>query len=61
MARFYDYHALCEDCGWESWAKNAQGNAARHHDATGHTVGVDVSGHVRYGNVDAKEAEAAPR
>ena len=46
--RFFDYHALCETCGWTSGARNALGNAARHHDATGHTVSVEVKGHVSY-------------
>lgn len=35
------------DCHW--FGKNAQGVAARHHDATGHTVIVDVHMSIRYG------------
>lgn len=34
-----DVEAACE-CGWESRAKNALGNAKRHADATGHVVTV---------------------
>lgn len=30
--------------------KNAQGVAARHHDATGHTTWVDVNMGIRYGD-----------
>lgn len=32
--------ATCRDCGWESEAKNAMGNAARHASRTGHWVDV---------------------
>lgn len=46
--RFYDYHALCNDCGWESWTTNAQGNAAQHSRRYNHTVVVDVNGSVTY-------------
>lgn len=41
-------HAWCVDCGWESWAKNAQGNGARHSDAHGHTVHVEVASSYTY-------------
>lgn len=44
----YDYFAKCEDCGWESYARNAQGNAAKHSDRYGHTVHVNVEGGVTY-------------
>lgn len=30
--------ASCDGCDWSSDAKNALANAARHHDAKGHTV-----------------------
>lgn len=46
--RRFDYRALCQVCGWISYARNALGNAARHYDATGHTVNVDVEGGVTY-------------
>lgn len=55
--RFFDYHARCETCGWESFARNALGNAAQHHDHTGHSVSVDVQGQVSY----CGEAEHAAR
>jgi len=45
---FRDVIAHCEDCGWQSNAKNAQGNAARHHDAHGHSVSVEISQHICY-------------
>lgn len=45
---FRDVRAECEDCGWKSDAKNAQGNAARHHDAHGHTVHVEIMQHICY-------------
>lgn len=35
------YLAECQDCTWISGARNAKGNAARHHDATGHRVWVE--------------------
>jgi len=49
--------AGCFDCygndaRWEG--KNAQGVAARHHDATGHVTWVDVGMSIRYGQ-DAEE------
>lgn len=46
--RWFDYNARCEDCEWRSYAKNALGNAAQHHDRTGHTVRTEVSGMVTY-------------
>lgn len=47
-----DVKAGCETChGHEAhWTgKNAQGVAARHHDATGHTVWVEVFMNISYG------------
>jgi len=46
-------NALCRECGWHSQARNAQGNAARHYDATKHTVDVESTMAVTYGNTDA--------
>ena len=46
--RHFDYSAHCQNCGWHSNAVNALGNAARHHDRTGHTISVDVTGGVTY-------------
>ncbi len=37
-----DAIAYCFDCGWESSAINAHGNAARHSYAHGHFVTVSV-------------------
>jgi hypothetical protein len=45
--------AECDGCGWSSTARNAMGNAARHHDATGHTVRVEQVTVVIYGNPNA--------
>ena len=53
--RWFDYRALCADCGWELFAKNALGLAAQHHDRTGHNVNVEIHGHVSYCN-DAEDA-----
>lgn len=33
-----DAVANCEDCEWNTYAKNAEGNAAQHAERTGHTV-----------------------
>jgi hypothetical protein len=49
-----DVRADCLACGWESTARNAHGNAARHHDATGHAVRVDVTRTTTYGDPDAQ-------
>jgi hypothetical protein len=46
--RYFNYHARCDECGWELFAKNALGCAAKHHDKTGHTVVVDIDGQVTY-------------
>jgi len=46
--RYFDYHAHCEDCNWALKAVNALGLAAQHHDRTGHSVSVEVNGHVSY-------------
>lgn len=46
--------ARCLGCQWESRAKNAQANAARHHDAKGHTVEVSTELHVTYGDPHAQ-------
>lgn len=43
-----DYYAQCQDCGWELMSRNALGVAAKHHDATGHTVRVGVENAIWY-------------
>lgn len=50
-----DLIAGCFTCNgnekiWDG--KNAQGVAARHHDATGHPTWVDVAMYIRYGTED---------
>lgn len=64
--RFYwhtkpDYFASCDDCGWELHSRNALGVAARHHDATGHTVRVEVIRSVIYERRERYEAWRAAR
>ena len=41
--------AECRNCDWSSTARNAIGNAARHHDATGHTVVAEQLLSISYG------------
>jgi hypothetical protein len=48
-----DIGAACWACGWSSQARNAHGNAARHHDATGHPVRVDIQRTTTYGDPTA--------
>jgi hypothetical protein len=48
------YLAECLGCNWASNAANAMGNAARHHDATGHAVRVETSRVVTYGDPAAR-------
>lgn len=42
-------HAECQECNWRTDRRNAIGNAARHHDATGHYVEVEQVISVAYG------------
>lgn len=62
-----DVFAGCFECnGHEQiwWTKNAQGVAARHHDATGHTTWVEVNMSIKYGDgirtIAARQSKAAP-
>lgn len=48
--RYFDYDASCQDCEWSSSFKNALGNAAQHHDRTGHKVTIEIEGSVTYVN-----------
>lgn len=54
-----DYLAECEDCGWRLHNRNALGTAARHHDATGHTVYVQVESGIYYETRERYEARRA--
>lgn len=45
--------AECRACAWSSTARNAIGNAARHHDASGHAVTVEVTRQITYGDLNA--------
>lgn len=42
--------ASCLACAWSTTASNGLGNAARHHDATGHPVRVEVDRTIVYGD-----------
>jgi hypothetical protein len=42
--------ATCSGCAWSTSARNALGNAARHHDRTGHVVSVEEHRQVTYGD-----------
>lgn len=42
--------AQCLDCPWTTTAANGLGNAAQHHDATGHVVEAHVVRDVTYGD-----------
>jgi hypothetical protein len=67
MRRTYisrDVFAGCFECnGSEAiwWTKNAQGVAARHHDATGHTTWVEVNMSIKYGDGARMTASKATR
>lgn len=41
--RLVDADAWCAECNWKTYGKNAMGNAARHHKATGHYTMVELS------------------
>lgn len=43
-------HAECQRCDWTTRAPNGLGNAARHHDATGHRVTVTIHRTITYGD-----------
>jgi hypothetical protein len=44
------YAAECYGCNWASTAANAMGNAAQHHDATGHAIRIETTRVVTYGD-----------
>lgn len=50
--------ATCQDCGKQWTAKNAHGVGARHHQATGHTVHVEVGYAYIYSNKEACNEES---
>lgn len=55
--------AGCFQCNGNEYiwdAKNAQGVAARHHDATGHTTWVEVHMGIRYGEDKEPPKETKP-
>lgn len=58
----WNYRAHCQGCTLVMNGKNALGLAAKHHDRTGHSVLVDVLGHVSYLNAaDDAAARAAKK
>jgi hypothetical protein len=42
--------ADCRNCQWKTAGANGLGNAAQHHDATGHVVDAHIARHVVYGD-----------
>lgn len=57
-----DLTAGCDECHGDTghwFGKNAQGVAARHHDATGHHTWVDVYMHITYGKRDEEPTKEA--
>lgn len=54
-----DYRAECQDCDWLQAGPQALGSAARHHDATRHTVRVEVESAVYYETRERYEARRA--
>lgn len=58
-----DLQGGCFDChGYDAvwFGPNAQGVAARHHDATGHSTWVDVMLMIRYGEREATNLAPEP-
>jgi hypothetical protein len=49
-SRTREVSAACRGCDFHTVAANAQANAARHHDATGHTVDFNLELTVVYGD-----------
>lgn len=43
-------HAECHHCDWTTDAPNGMGNAARHHDATGHPITIHIDRNITYGD-----------
>ena len=54
-----NYLVTCYDCGWSAEGANAKGNAARHHDRTGHKVAVEETRSIVY-TTEARYAEDFP-
>jgi hypothetical protein len=55
-----DYAAECQDCSWTSFGPQGLGSAARHHDATLHTVRVGVESAVYYETYERDRARRGP-
>lgn len=51
--------AECRGCAWKLTGTGALGNAARHHDASGHVVDVCVGTRITYGDPAAVPAGQA--
>ena len=51
-----DASAWCTDCEWKTEGKNAMGNAARHHKATGHCTMVELYYSQVFGQPGDKDA-----
>ena len=46
--RHFMYNVQCQGCGFNTRGVNGLGLAAQHHDRTGHTISIDVTGSVQY-------------
>jgi len=45
--------AACAGCNWTSQARNALATAALHHDHTGHTININLTRRITYGDPHA--------
>ena len=53
-----DAAAWCSGCEWKTEGKNAMGNAAKHHQKTGHFVMVELYFSQCFGNPNKQKGEA---
>ena len=56
-----ELYAECQDCDWCLCAKNALGVAAQHHDRTGHSVRIEITGIISYLSEKDHQARLAER
>jgi len=50
-----DAQATCVDCGWHTEGRNSMGNAAQHHQKTGHYVQCEMYYGQHFGGPDAEK------
>ena len=53
-----DASAWCSECEWKTEGKNAMGNAAQHHQKTGHFTTVELYYSQCFGEVKTEEVES---